>query len=156
MSTLDRLGAGHCRCSSHCGVLALIRINENPNLKAKVQKTARMEKNKKKHQPKLVYYRLLQGVKNLFTGVKRLFLFRWKQRVRMALLKACPSMLSFLDDPTVLAYEMEHGLWISLCFVEERDGRWSIHACFLHRRLQFRRLGEFLSVCQRIPLKNEG
>lgn len=48
--------------------LALIRINESPSLKAEVQKAARMEKNKKKHQPKFVYYRLLQGVKNLLPG----------------------------------------------------------------------------------------
>jgi len=51
--------------------LALIRINENPNLKAEVQKAARMEKNRKKHQPKFVYYRLLQGVKNLFAGCEK-------------------------------------------------------------------------------------
>ena len=90
--------------------LALIRINANPSLKAEVQKAARMEKNKKKHQPKFVYYRLLQGVKNLFAGVKRMFLFRWKQRARKALLKTYPPMLPFLADPTALAYEMEYGL----------------------------------------------
>jgi hypothetical protein len=90
--------------------LALIRINENPGLKAEVQKAARMEKNKKKHQPKFVYYRLLQGVKNLFAGVKRMFLFRWKRRARKALLKTIPPMLPFLVNPTALAYDMEYGL----------------------------------------------
>ena len=90
--------------------LALIRINENPSLKAEVQKAARMEKNKKKHQPKFVYYRLLQGVKNLLAGVKRMFLFRWKRRARKALLKTIPPMLPFLAKPTALAYDMEYGL----------------------------------------------
>ena len=90
--------------------LALIRINENPNLKGEVQKAARMEKNKKKHQPKFVYYRLLQGVKNLLAGVKRMFLFRWKRRARKALLKTIPPMLPFLAKPTALAYDMEYGL----------------------------------------------
>lgn len=90
--------------------LALIRINANPCLKGEVQKAARMEKNKKKHQPKFVYYRLLQGVKNLFAGVKRMFLFRWKRRARKALLDTCPPMLPFLIKPTALAYEMELGL----------------------------------------------
>ena len=52
---------------------------------------ARMEKNKKKHQLKFVYYRLQQGIKNLLAGVKRMFLFRWKRRARKALLKTIPS-----------------------------------------------------------------
>jgi hypothetical protein len=93
--------------------LALIRIKENPGLKSEVQKAARMEKNKKKHQPKFVYYRLLQGVKNLLAGVKRMFLFRWKRRARKALLKTIPPMLPFLAKPTALAYDMydmEYGL----------------------------------------------
>jgi hypothetical protein len=88
--------------------LALIRINKNPSLKAEVQKAARMENNKKKHQPKFVYYRLLQGVKNLLAGVKRMFHFRWKRRARKALLKTIPPMLPFLAKPTALAYEMEY------------------------------------------------
>jgi len=90
--------------------LALIRINENPSLKAEVQKAARMEKNKKKHQPKFGYYRLIQGVKNLLAGVKRMFLFRWKRIARKALLKTIPPMLPFLANPNVIIYEMEYGL----------------------------------------------
>jgi len=90
--------------------LALIHINANPRLKGEVQKAAKMEKNKKKHQPKFVYYRLLQGVKNLLAGVKRMFLFRWKRRTRKALLDIRPPMLPFLDRPTAFAYEMEYGL----------------------------------------------
>jgi len=90
--------------------LALMRINANPRLKAEVQKAARMEKNKKKHQPKFVYYRLLQGVKNLFAGVKKMFLFRWKRRSRKALLKTIPPLLPFLPNPTAFAYDLEYGL----------------------------------------------
>ena len=90
--------------------LALIRINGSPSLKAEVQKAARMEKNKKKHQPKFVYYRLLQGVKNLLAGVKRMFLFRWKRRARKALFKTVPPMLPFLAKPTAFAYALEYGL----------------------------------------------
>jgi len=90
--------------------LALIRINANPRLKGEVQKAAKMEKNKKKHQPRFVYYRLLQGVKNLFAGVKRMFLFRWKRRTRKALLDVRPPMLPFLARPTAFAYDMEYGL----------------------------------------------
>ncbi|MCX6556613.1 MAG: transposase [Candidatus Aminicenantes bacterium] len=90
--------------------LALIRINQNPGLNAEVQKAARMEKNKKKHQPTFVYYRLLQGVKNLLAGVKRMFLFRWKRRARKVLLKTTPPMLPFLISPTALTYDMEYGL----------------------------------------------
>jgi hypothetical protein len=72
-----------------------------------------MGKNKKKHQPKFVYYRLLQGVKNLLAGVKRIFLLCWKHRARKALLKTLPPMLPFLVNPTALAYDMydmEYGL----------------------------------------------
>jgi hypothetical protein len=90
--------------------LALLRINDNPRLKAEVQKAARMEKNKKKHQPKFVYYRLLQGVKDLFAGVKRMFLFRWKHISRKALRDTRPPMLPFLVQPTAFAYDMEYGL----------------------------------------------
>lgn len=90
--------------------LALIRIKENPGLKSEVQKAARMEKNKKKHQPKFVYYRLLQGVKNLFAGMKRMFLFRWKRKARKTLLKTIPPMLPFLVNPTAFIYELEYGL----------------------------------------------
>jgi hypothetical protein len=90
--------------------LALIRLNANPRLKTEVQKAARMEKNKKKHQPKFTYYRLLQGVKNLLAGAKIMFLFRWKRRARKALLKTLPPLLPFLSNPTALAYHLEYGL----------------------------------------------
>jgi hypothetical protein len=64
-----------------------------PRLKAEVQKAARLEMNKKKHQSKLVYYRLLQGVKNLFAGVKKVYLFRWKRRTRKVLPKTYSPIL---------------------------------------------------------------
>lgn len=60
--------------------LLLTKINEAPKLKAVVLKKAKMEKNKRKHQPKFIYYRLLKGVQNLFKGVVELFRFRWRRK----------------------------------------------------------------------------
>lgn len=60
--------------------LLLVKINESPKLKEKVLKEAMMEKTKRKHRPKFIYYRLLKGVQNMFKGIKELFRFRWKRR----------------------------------------------------------------------------
>lgn len=60
--------------------LLLIKINETPRLKEIVLKNAKMEKNKRKHRPKFIYYRLLKGVQNLFEGIKELFRFRMKRK----------------------------------------------------------------------------
>jgi hypothetical protein len=59
--------------------LLLIKINESPRLREVVLKKASMEKTKRKHRPKFIYYRLLKGVRNLFAGTKELFRFRWKK-----------------------------------------------------------------------------
>ena len=50
-------------------------------------KKARMEKKKRMHRPKFIYYRLLKGVQNLFEGIKELFRFRLKRKVRKQLIK---------------------------------------------------------------------
>lgn len=60
--------------------LLLIRINDTPKLKEAVLKSAKMEKNKRKHRPKFIYYRLLKGVQNLFEGIRELFRFRLKRK----------------------------------------------------------------------------
>lgn len=60
--------------------LLLVKINESPRLKEGILKEARMEKTKRKHRPKFIYYRLLKGVQNMFKGIKELFRFRWKRR----------------------------------------------------------------------------
>jgi Transposase DDE domain len=60
--------------------LLLTKINEAPKLKKVVLKQAKMEKNKPKHQPKFIYYRLLKGVQNLFKGAVELFRFRWRKK----------------------------------------------------------------------------
>lgn len=65
--------------------LLLIRINETPKLKEMVLKNAKMEKNKRKHRPKFIYYRLLKGVRNLFEGIKELFRFRLKRKEKKKL-----------------------------------------------------------------------
>ncbi len=45
---------------------------------------------------------------------------------------------------------------LCLCFVQEIDSGWSHYPGFFHRGLQFGRMGEFLSIFQRIPLINGG
>lgn len=62
--------------------LILIKVNEETALKAVVLEEARMEKDKPKDIPKFIYYRLIRGIKNMFGGVKRLFLFRLKRKER--------------------------------------------------------------------------
>jgi len=60
--------------------LLLIRINGTPKLKEIVLKNAKMEKTRRKHRPKFIYYRLLKGVQNLFEGIRELFRFRLKRK----------------------------------------------------------------------------
>lgn len=60
--------------------LLLVKINESPKLKEVILNKARMEKNKRKHIPKFIYYRLLKGVQNLFEGIEELFRFRIKRK----------------------------------------------------------------------------
>lgn len=60
--------------------LLLVKINESPKLKEVVLNKAKMEKNKRKHIPKFIYYRLLKGVQNLFDGIEELFRFRLKKK----------------------------------------------------------------------------
>lgn len=60
--------------------LLLVKINESPKLKEVVLNKAKMEKNKRKHIPKFIYYRLLKGVQNLFEGIEELFRFRLKRK----------------------------------------------------------------------------
>ena len=60
--------------------LLLVKINETPKLKEAVLNKAKMEKTKRKHRPKFIYYRLLKGVQNLFEGIDQLFRFRLKKK----------------------------------------------------------------------------
>jgi hypothetical protein len=60
--------------------LILVKINGNPKLSKTISKAARMEKEKgEKSRPKFNYYRLLQGVQNIFALVERLCSFRQKR-----------------------------------------------------------------------------
>jgi hypothetical protein len=59
--------------------LALIKINEHACLREVALKEARMEKDKPKHRPRFIYYRLLRGIQNMFAGIKRIFCFRLKR-----------------------------------------------------------------------------
>jgi hypothetical protein len=59
--------------------LVLIKVNNHGSLKEALLEEARMEKNKLKDRPKFIYYRLLRGLQQVFSGVKRLFCFRLKK-----------------------------------------------------------------------------
>lgn len=59
--------------------LVLIKINEHASLREVALKEARMEKDKPKHRPRFIYYRLLRGIQNMFAGIRRLFSFRLKK-----------------------------------------------------------------------------
>jgi hypothetical protein len=60
--------------------LLLTKINQAPKLKKEMLKQAKMEKNKTKHLPKFIYYRLLKGIQYMFNRVEELFRFRWKKK----------------------------------------------------------------------------
>jgi len=78
--------------------LLLVKINEAPRLKEVVLKNAKMEKNKRKHRPKFIYYRLLKGVQNLFEGIKELFKFRLKRKHKNKIRKQFPAKNSLFPD----------------------------------------------------------
>ncbi len=67
--------------------LVLIKLNEDRRLKEEVLKAAKMEKEKLKDRPKFIYYRLLIGIQEMFSGNKELFSIRIRKRKRKQLLK---------------------------------------------------------------------
>jgi len=54
----------------------LLQISKDEALKTEIMYAAKREKNKLKDLPKFLYYRLLDGISNLFKGVRMLFAFR--------------------------------------------------------------------------------
>lgn len=60
--------------------IILIRINEDGRLRESVLKEAKMEKEKLKDRPKFIYYRLLIGLKEVFSGIRELFNIRISRR----------------------------------------------------------------------------
>lgn len=46
-----------------------------------------MEKERIKQRPKFIYYRLLRGIQNLFTGIRCLFKYRFKRKEKLKLSK---------------------------------------------------------------------
>ena len=68
--------------------LVLIKLNDHGRLKEVLLKEARMEKDRLKDRPKFIYYRLLRGLQNLFSGIRRLFCFRLKKSEKEALRSA--------------------------------------------------------------------
>lgn len=78
--------------------MILIRVNEEPKLKEVVLKEARMEKDKLKDRPKFIYYRLIRGIRNMFLGVKRIFLFRLKRQERERVRREMMNQISLFRD----------------------------------------------------------
>ncbi len=67
--------------------LILIKIKEDGQLKEAVLKEARMEKDKLKDRPKFIYYRLLTGINEMFSGIGEVFSIRIRKRKREQLVK---------------------------------------------------------------------
>ena len=67
--------------------LILIKIKEDGRLKEAVLKEARMEKDKLKDRPKFIYYRLLTGINEMFSGIGEVFSIRIRKRKREQLVK---------------------------------------------------------------------
>lgn len=78
--------------------LLLVKINEVPRLKETVLKQSRMEKTKRKHRPKFIYYRLLKGVQNLFNGIETLFRFRLKRKLKNRIKRQARKEYSLFPD----------------------------------------------------------
>ena len=83
--------------------LVLIKIDEDGRLKEAVLNEAKMEKEKVKDRPKFIYYRLLSGIKEMFSGIRELFSIRLKKRKRKQLLKKIqnelPPLLRKMNTP---------------------------------------------------------
>lgn len=88
--------------------LVLIRINDDGKLRREVSRAAKMEKEKRHQQPKFNYYRLLQGVKNILSGIRRLFLFRWKKRSKVASIKGQQPLLPMFSRLPLSLLELEY------------------------------------------------
>ena len=67
--------------------LVLMKINEDRRLKEAVLNEAKMEKERLKDRPKFIYYRLLSGIKEIFSGIRELFSIRLRKRKRKQLIK---------------------------------------------------------------------
>lgn len=67
--------------------LVLIRIQEEGQLREGVLKEARMEKERLKDRPKFIYYRLLIGIKEMFSRTEEIFSIRMRKRKREQLIK---------------------------------------------------------------------
>ncbi len=67
--------------------MLLLKIRDNKRLKEEILKEAKMEKEKLKDRPKFIYYRLLRGIRNMFSGIRELFRFRKKRRYKEEILR---------------------------------------------------------------------
>lgn len=94
--------------------LVLIKINEEGRLREAVLKEAKAEKEKLKDRPKFIYYRLLEGLKEMFSGIARVFSIRLRRRRREQLLKKIknelPPLLKRMNPPEECLTD-----WMSRC-----------------------------------------
>jgi len=86
--------------------LILIKVNEQPKLKESVLKEAKMEKDRLKHRPKFIYYRLHRGIQNVFEGIKRLFAFRLNKKNKQNLVK------KFINESPIFKKLPFDNLWL--------------------------------------------
>lgn len=67
--------------------ILLLKINDDKKLKEIVCRKAKREKIKLKKRPKFIYYRLLSGIKEMFSDCKELFRFRLSFKKKKKIIK---------------------------------------------------------------------
>jgi len=90
--------------------LVLVKINDQGKLRHEVNKAARMEKNRRCHMPRFIYYRLLLGVKNLLASIPRMLFWRRKRSPKDSLPAFGQRLLPFLPQPGTSRHELEYAL----------------------------------------------
>ena len=88
--------------------LVLVKINDQGKLRHEVNKAARMEKNRRSHLPRFMYYRLLLGVKNLLASIPRMLFWRRKRRSKAHLPTSGQRLLPFVPQPGTSRHELEY------------------------------------------------
>ena len=88
--------------------LVLVKINDHGKLRHEVNKAARMEKNRHKHMPRFMYYRLLLGVKNLLASIPRMLFWRHKRRSKADRQQMGQPLLPFMPKLGTTRFELEY------------------------------------------------
>ncbi len=88
--------------------LVLVKINDQSKLRHEVNNAARMEKNRRRHLPRFMYYRLLLGVKNLLASIPRMLSWRHKRRSKADRQQMGQPLLPFMPKPGTTRFELEY------------------------------------------------